>query len=240
MFPYRSPPSSWVPACVPPSPAPRHTCILPRLSPYFGPCLSSCLALLIFLSLKSVFICYTCVFCGPSAPRSPVFLTSAYLILSNHLSVTTYLGWNYLRNSCILCEIFLTLRRLAHAESPNGQMVGWAHKYKKRYCTLWFWRSENLASSKIRRKQSNGKRSTWCLYASYVLWTIIRSQASMYYICIGVGLSALLVSDGLGNARAFRTWNGQQDWLHAFFILCLTLWIYCLQEPKARYVFRLW
>ena len=117
-------------------------------------------------------------------------------------------------------------------KAHNGQMVGWAHKYKRRYCTLWFWRSENLASSKIRRKQSNGKRSTWCLYASYVLCAIVASQASVFDICIGVGLSALLVSDGLGNARAFRTWNGQQNWLHAFCFMSLPYWIIACRSQK--------
>lgn len=122
----------------------------------------------------------------------------------------------------------------------NGQMVGWAHKYKRRYCTLWFWRSENLASSKIRRKQSNGKRSTWCLYASYVLCAIVASQASVFDICIGVGLSALLVSDGLGNARAFRTWNGQQNWLHAFCFMSLPYWIIACRSQKRGLCNRLW
>ena len=56
----------------------------------------------------------------------------------------------------------------------------------------------------------------------------------MYYICIGVGLSALLVSDGLGNARAFRTWNGQQDWLHAFFIFVLPYgFIACRSQKRG-------
>ncbi|UKI43934.1 MAG: hypothetical protein L6U16_13455 [Porphyromonadaceae bacterium] len=31
------------------------------------------------------------------------------------------------------------------------------------------------------------------------------------YTYIGVGLSALLVSDNQGNAKAFMAWNGQQD-----------------------------
>ena len=89
----------------------------------------------------------------------------------------------------------------------------------------------------VENKATGNAPGDVCIH-QFALWAVpCRPDVN---ICIGVGLSALLVSDGLGNARAFRTWNGQQDWLHAFFILCLTLWIYCLQEPKARYVFRLW
>lgn len=58
------------------------------------------------------------------------------------------------------------------------------------------------------------------------------SQASVFDICIGVGLSALLVSDGLGNARAFRTWNGQQDWLHAFCFMSLPYGIIACRSQK--------
>ena len=110
------------------------------------------------------------------------FSHSWYVLLVGEGNLKTCSWLFYLGDNCILCEIFLTLHRFAHAESPNGQMVGWAHKYKRRYCTLWFWRSENLASSKIRRRQSNGKRSTWCLYASYVLCAIMASQASVVNI----------------------------------------------------------
>lgn len=38
------------------------------------------------------------------------------------------------------------------------------------------------------------------------------------YTCIGVGLSALLVSTNWGNAKAFTSWNGQQGQLHVFFV----------------------
>ena len=40
--------------------------------------------------------------------------------------------------------------------------------------------------------------------------TVIGGREGELYTCIGVGLSALLVSTDRGNAKAYRPWNEQQ------------------------------
>ena len=66
------------------------------------------------------------------------------------------------------------MHRLTHAESPNGQKVG-RHTYgKRRFCTLWFWRSMNFANSTVSQKQSNAERLMRCIiYSPHWLRTIL-------------------------------------------------------------------
>lgn len=77
-------------------------------------------------------------------------------------------------NGYVFQKNVLSLHRLTHAESPNGQKVG-RHTYgKRRFCTLWFWRSMNFANSTVSQKQSNAERLMRCIiYSPHWLRTIL-------------------------------------------------------------------
>lgn len=69
---------------------------------------------------------------------------------------------------------WLYLQCLARVKALNGQRLG-RHTYgKRRFCTLWFWRSMNFANSTVSQKQSNAERLMRCIiYSPHWLRTIL-------------------------------------------------------------------
>ena len=73
---------------------------------------------------------------------------------------------------------------------------GWAgiHNGKRRFCTLLFWQSVNLANSTVSQKQSNAERLMRCIiYSPYWLrmYFAFVGREGRLYTYTGVGLSAL-------------------------------------------------
>ena len=69
---------------------------------------------------------------------------------------------------------WLYLQCLARLKALNEQRLG-RHTYgKRRFCTLWFWRSMNFANSTVSQKQSNAERLMRCIiYSPHWLRTIL-------------------------------------------------------------------
>ena len=51
---------------------------------------------------------------------------------------------------------------------PQWAEVGQTYIHIRRNCTLWFWHSENFATSSVRQKQSNGNASWGVLYTAII------------------------------------------------------------------------
>lgn len=70
----------------------------------------------------------------------------------------------------------------------------------------------NFANSNVCQEQSNGNASWGVLYITLIdPWlNMLGIFVGILYIYISVGLSALLVSNNPGNAKALIAWNGQQ------------------------------
>ena len=92
-----------------------------------------------------------------------ISLTFLYLIMLN---------WTL---KIILCQpnemVFkvkmLLLYCLYSYRKPWRAEAGRTYIHKRRNCTLWFWHSENFATSSVRQKQSNGNASWGVLYTAH-------------------------------------------------------------------------
>ena len=102
----------------------------------------------------------------------------------------------------------------------------------KRFGRWNFWRFENFATSQNACQKTATKqqqRFMWWLYPS--LEGLPRQVGGRKYMCIGVGLSVLLVSTSRGNAKAFKSWS-ERAVLHAFGFLGVMLRCASLRDIK--------
>ena len=79
-----------------------------------------------------------------------------------------------------------------------GEVWG-TYTYKRRNCTLWFWRSKNLASSNRLSKTKQRERSMGCLYTAL--------------ICL-LGKGMLYISSAWGFQRCSFRQSGQCEGLY--------------------------
>lgn len=93
---------------------------------------------------------------------------------------------------------------------------GLVQTYKRRNYTLCFDVLRISQIPKICQKQSNGDVPSGVLYP---FCTYIRCTEKREYLCIGVGLSALLVSDRLGQCESLQNVERAIVWLHVFIYL---------------------
>ena len=123
----------------------------------------------------------------------------------------------YINNFLYLCAVLSMLK--AHMGIRGG--VRHIHIIKA-YLALWFWHSENFATSMVSQKQGN-ENVSWVYSITAIVgsWCICappKVNPLAYKICIHIrGAFSVARFDLPGNAKAFRMWNEWQDWLHVFY-----------------------
>ena len=143
---------------------------------------------------------------------------------TNFLRLFTFFMWKNLQFQW-LC---INLPCHSCAESPERGIWGgnWHIHIIKAYLALWFWHSENFATSMVSQKQGN-ENASWVYSITAIVgsWCICAPPKSqpfgIYIICIHIrGAFSVARFDLPGNAKAFRMWNEWQDLLH---VLCFCM-----------------
>lgn len=95
---------------------------------------------------------------------------------------------------------WLYLQCLARLKALNEQRLG-RHTYgKRRFCTLWFWRSMNFANSTVSQKQSNAERLMRCIiYSPHWLRTILLFvvKSAFYILTLAWGFRRCTLKDDI-------------------------------------------
>ena len=117
---------------------------------------------------------------------------------------------------------WLYLQCLARLKALNGQRLGRYTYGKRRFCTLWFWRSMNFANSTVSQKQSNAERLMRC-----IIYILISFGCILHSL---VGRIDYILTQAWGFRRCSFRLTGQceslrivervTEWLCAFF-LCI-------------------
>ena len=151
-----------------------------------------------------------------------ISLTFLYLIMLN---------WTL---KIILCQPnqvafkvkMLLLYCLYSYRKPWWAEVGRTYIHKRRNCTLWFWHSENFATSSVRQKQSNGNASWGVLYTALIGFGCISHSLPKkgFYILTHTWGFRRCSFRQIGRCQSLYTWNEWQNWLRAFFV-CITIFI---------------